>query len=61
MAENTRVRRKETGFVGVKLAKPDGDLTIYNRLVEEKKRTTMSMSLIIRMALQEYFERRDEK
>lgn len=56
-----RVRRKEAGFVGANLAGPGGDLTLYNRLVEEKKKTTMSHSLIIRLALQEYFEKRDKK
>lgn len=54
-----RIRRKEAGFVGANLAGPDGDLTLYNRLIEEKKKTTMSHSLIIRLALQEYFEKRD--
>ncbi len=56
-----RVRRKEAGFVGANLAGPGGDLTLYNRLVEEKKATTMSHSLIIRLALQEYFDKRDSK
>lgn len=56
-----RVRRKEAGFVGANLAGPGGDLTLYNRLVEEKKKTTMSHSLIIRLALQEYFDKRDKK
>lgn len=56
-----RVRRKEAGFVGAKLAGPGGDLTLYNRLVKEKQATTMSHSLIIRLALQEYFDKRDGK
>lgn len=56
-----RVRRKEAGFVGANLAGPGGDLTLYNRLVAEKKATTMSHSLIIRLALQEYFDKRDKK
>lgn len=55
-----RVRRKEAGFVGANLAGPGGDMTLYNRLVEEKKTTTMSHSLIIRLALQEYFDKRDK-
>jgi len=61
MAEKKRVRRKVAGFVGANLAGKGGDLTLYNRLVEEKKRTTMSHSLIIRLALQEYFDKRDQK
>lgn len=60
-AETKRVRRKEAGFVGANLAGPGGDLTLYKRLVKEKKDTTMSHSLIIRLALQEYFEKRDSK
>lgn len=54
-----RVRRKQAGFVGANLAGPDGDMTLYNRLVQEKKATTMSHSLIIRLALSEYFRVRD--
>ena len=60
MSKNERVRRKETGFVGANLAGPDGDLSLYDRLVKEKKDTTMSQSLIIRTALIEYFERKDK-
>lgn len=55
-----RVRRKEAGFVGANLAK-DGDMTLYNRLDQEVKATTMNRSLIIRLALIEYFEKRDNK
>lgn len=55
-----RVRRKEAGFVGANLAGPGGNLTLYNRLIAEKKATTMSHSLIIRLALQEYFDKRDK-
>ena len=62
MAEKPkRVRRKAAGFVGANLAGPDGNLTLYNRLVQEKVATTMSHSLIIRLALQEYFDKRDGK
>lgn len=59
MAEKKRVRQTKAGFVGAYLAGADGDLTLYNRLLQEKKNTTMSHSLIIRLALQEYFDRRD--
>lgn len=55
-----RIRRKEAGFVGANLAGPNGDLTLYNRLLAEKEATTMSQSLIIRLALKEYFEKRDQ-
>lgn len=59
-AKDKRVRKAVAGFVGANLAGADGDLTLYNRLVAEKKATTMSQSLIIRLALQEYFEKRDK-
>lgn len=59
-APKKRVRRKEAGFVGANLAK-DGDMTLYNRLTEEVKATTMNRSLILRLALIEYFEKRDGK
>lgn len=61
MVEKKRVRRTEAGFVGANLAGVGGDMTLYNRLVAEKKATTMSHSLIIRLALQEYFDKRDKK
>lgn len=54
-----RVRKKEAGFVGVNLAK-DGDLSLINRLDEEVKATTMNRSLIIRLALIEYFDKRNK-
>lgn len=59
-ARKERVRRKEAGFVGVKLAK-GGDMTLFNRLEKEVKETTMNRTVIIRLALIEYFERRDNK
>lgn len=58
--KDKRVRRKEAGFVGANLAK-DGDLALVNRLDQEVKATTMNRSLIIRLALLEYFEKRDGK
>lgn len=61
MVQTKRVRRKVAGFVGANLAGKGGDLTLYNRLVAEKAKTTMSHSLIIRLALQEYFDKRDNK
>ena len=56
-----RIRQKQAGFVGANLAGASGDMTLYKRLVAEKKATTMSQSLIIRLALQEYFDKRDNK
>lgn len=58
MISNTRERRKASGFVGANLAK-GGDMKLYNRLQEEIKNTTMNQSLIIRLALMEYFDKRD--
>ena len=53
-------RRKEAGFIGLMLAK-GGDMSLYERLNQEVKTTTMSRSLIVRLALLEYFEKRDGK
>jgi hypothetical protein len=61
VTKKKRVRSTQVGFVGANLAGADGDLTLYNRLVAEKKATTMSQSLILRLALQEYFDKRDNK
>lgn len=60
MAEkNKRVRRKEAGFVGANLAK-GGDMTLYNRLIQEvESDPELDQSKVIRLALKEYFERRD--
>lgn len=58
MSKNNRVRRKEAGFVGVNLAK-GGDMSLYDRLQKEAEATTMSQSLIIRLALIEYFGKKD--
>lgn len=56
-----RVRRKEVGFVGVNLAK-GGDMTLYNRLLQEvEDDPEMDQSKIVRLALKEYFERKDEQ
>ena len=60
MAEKVkRVRRKEAGFVGANLAK-GGDMTLYNRLIQEvESDPEMDQSKVIRLALKEYFERKD--
>ena len=59
--KDKRVRRKEVGFVGVNLAK-GGDMTLYNRLLQEvEDDPEMDQSKIVRLALKEYFERRDTK
>lgn len=60
-AKDKRVRRKEAGFIGVNLAK-GGDMTLYNRLEEEvKSDPEMDRSKIVRVALKEYFDRKDSK
>lgn len=59
MAEKKkRPQRRDTCFVGVRLGK-EGDTELIDRLDEEARKTTMSRSLIIRLALIEYFEKRD--
>ena len=62
MAEKVkRVRRKEAGFVGANLAK-GGDMTLYNRLLQEvESDPEMDQSKVIRLALKEYFDRKDKK
>lgn len=54
-------KRSTAGYVGVKLIGKDGDPALYNRLKKEAKATTMSQSLIVRLALLEYFDKRDNK
>lgn len=62
MAEKVkRVRRKEAGFVGANLAK-GGDMTLYNRLLQEvESDPELDQSKVIRLALKEYFDKRDNK
>lgn len=62
MAEKVkRVRRKEAGFVGANLAK-GGDMTLYNRLLQEvESDPELDQSKVIRLALKEYFDKRDQQ
>lgn len=63
MAEKTkkRIRSKDVGFVGVNLAK-GGDMTLYNRFIKEvESDPELDQSKLIRLALKEYFERKDNK
>lgn len=63
MAEKTkkRIRSKDVGFVGVNLAK-GGDMTLYNRLQQEvESDPEMDQSKVIRLALKEYFDRKDKR
>jgi len=56
-----RTRNKESGFVGVNLAK-GGDMSLYNRLLQEvKSDPELDQSKLIRIALKEYFDKRDKK
>ena len=58
--KDKRVRRKETGFVGVNLAK-GGDMTLYNRLEKEvESDPELDRSKVVRLALKEYFDRRTQ-
>lgn len=59
--QSKRIRRKETGFIGVNLAK-SGDMTLYNRLqAEVESDPELDQSKVVRAALKEYFEKRDGK
>lgn len=62
MAEQKkRIRRKEAGFIGVNLAK-GGDMTLYNRFIEEvQSDPELDQSKLVRLALKEYFDRKDGK
>lgn len=56
-----RVRRKEAGFIGVNLAK-GGDMTLFNRFEQEiAADPELDKSKLVRLALKEYFERRDSQ
>lgn len=55
-----RLRNKNNGFIGVDLA-ANGDMSLYNRVQEEKKTKMISQSAIIRIALIEYFNRQDSE
>lgn len=56
-----RVRGKVAGFVGANLAK-GGDMTLYNRLIQEvESDPELDQSKVIRLALKEYFDKRDNK
>ena len=60
MAEKPkRIRRKEAGFLGVTLAK-GGDMTLDKRFVDEVKADPeLDQSKLVRLALKEYFDRKD--
>lgn len=60
MAEKRRVRRKEAGYIGVNLV-VDNDTTLLERFEEELKSTMMGASTVVRLALLEYFEKKDKK
>lgn len=52
-----RVRKAETGFVGISLVK-DGDMTLFNRLEQVvKSNPELSRSSVIRAALNEYLDK----
>ena len=60
MAEKERIRRKEAGFVGVNLIRK-GDRTLFDRLEKEiKSNPELDRGKIIRIALQERYDRIDE-
>lgn len=59
-AGKKRIRKRVAGFVGIQLGRED-NMSLYNRLEEEVKITTMNRSMIIRLALIDYFEKKDGK
>lgn len=59
MTNKVRSRNKEKGFIGATLAK-GGDMTLYNRFIKEvESDPELDQSKLIRLALKEYFERKD--
>lgn len=61
MDERKTPRNKQEGFIGVNLAK-GGDMTLYNRFKKEiKSDPELDNSKLVRLALKEYFERKDTK
>ena len=61
MATAKRTRKKEDGFVGASLAK-GGDMTLYNRFIKEvESDPELDQSKLIRLAVKEYFERKDSQ
>lgn len=54
-------RQKATGFIGVNLAK-GGDMTLYERFEKEvASDSELDRSKLVRVALKEYFDKRDNK
>lgn len=54
-------RQEATGFIGVNLAK-GGDMTLYDRFKKEvASDSELDKSKLIRLALKEYFDKRDNK
>ena len=57
--ERKRVRNTQTGFIGVNLAKR-GDMALFTRFKEEvQSDPELDNSKLVRIALTEYFERKD--
>lgn len=61
MATKSGRRLAQSGFVGVVLAK-GGDMTLFNRVEQEvASDPELDRSKLIRLALTEYFEKRDNQ
>lgn len=61
MAERKTPRNKEKGFIGVSLIKGN-DPTLYNRFIKEvESDPELDQSKLVRLALKEYFDKRDGK
>lgn len=60
-AQKKRVRTKQEGFIAANLIKR-GDRTLYNRFIQEvENEPELDQSKLVRLALKEYFERKDEQ
>ena len=57
---NKRTRRKKAGFIGIKIVK-SSDMTIFDKLEQAVAADPeMNRSKLVRLALKEYFERREQ-
>lgn len=56
MAEEKRLRQKVSGFVGLQLT-PD----LLKRLDDEVKKTTLNRSQVVRLALIDYLDKKDNE
>lgn len=61
LSKKKRTRPKSSGFIGINLAK-GGDMTLFDRFEKEvASDSELDRSKLVRVALKEYFDKRDNK